>query len=93
MIRDASHSADVRVCGVPVRVGSNTDTYAQVKDRPELIKDQTTGAVLNTDHQGLAAYRARRQQIRDQQELATRVAALESKIDLILAALTSDRRE
>lgn len=94
MIRDVPDSTGVRVCGVPIRVGAASDTHALVKDRPELIKDQATGAVLNTDQQGLAAYRARRQQIRDQQVLATRVADLERKIDLILAALTSnDRRE
>jgi hypothetical protein len=84
-------TSDVRVGGSVVSVGTKNDPYARVQGRPDLIKDQATGAVLNTDQQGLAAYRARRSHHRAQEQLAERVSNLERKLDLILAAITTQR--
>lgn len=56
----------------------------KVKDQPNLVKDQVSGAVLNIDHTALAAYHARRDAIRRQQTLETRVDAIESKLDRLI---------
>ena len=63
----------------------------KVKDAPELVKDMSSGAVLNTNVKALNAYRAKRTQSskidtleKDVQELSKSVQELK---ELIIASL------
>lgn len=52
----------------------------QVEDRPELVKDTTTKAVLNTDTTALEAYRRRREAQRDVRNMCEEIDDIKNDI-------------
>jgi hypothetical protein len=48
--------------------------YARVEDHPHLLRDMTTKSILNTDREGLKAYRQKK---KDQERINT----LENKVN------------
>jgi hypothetical protein len=65
--------------------------YLKIEDAPDLIKDMSSGAVLNTNVQALEAYRRRREKLNKVDTLENKVASLEETINelksLIIAVL------
>ena len=62
-------------------------SYRKVKDHPELIKDEESKAVLNTDVTALDAYRKRRQQNRSVQTMCDDLNNLKSEMTEIKSML------
>lgn len=62
-------------------------SYTKVKDHPELIKDEDSKAVLNTDVTALEAYRKRRQQNRSVQNMCDELNNLKSEMTEIKSML------
>lgn len=56
----------------------------RVKDNPDYIKDNGTGAVLNTNVAKLKEYKLRKRQNRKIEDLQTEVAELKALIRVIL---------
>lgn len=56
----------------------------RVKDNPDYIKDDGTGAVLNTNVAKLKEYKLRKKQNRKIEDLQTEVAELKALIRVIL---------
>ena len=52
----------------------------QVKDRPELVKDEETKAVLNTDTASLDAYRKRREAQREVKTMCDEIDDIKNDI-------------
>ena len=52
----------------------------QVKDRPELVKDDVTKAVLNTDATALDAYRKRREAQREVKTMCDEIDDIKNDI-------------
>ena len=52
----------------------------QVEDRPELVKDTTTKAVLNTDTTALDAYRRRREAQREVKTMCEEIDDIKNDI-------------
>lgn len=52
----------------------------QVEDRPELVKDTTTKAVLNTDTTALEAYRRRREAQREVRNMSEEIDDIKNDI-------------
>lgn len=65
--------------------------YLKIEDAPDLIKDTSSGAVLNTNVQALEAYRRRREKLNKVDTLENKVASLEETINelksLVIAVL------
>jgi hypothetical protein len=65
--------------------------YLKIEDAPDLIKDMSSGAVLNTNVQALEAYRRRREKLNKVDTLENKVASLGETINelksLIIAVL------
>lgn len=65
--------------------------YLKIEDAPDLIKDMSSGAVLNTNVQALEAYRRRREKLNKVDTLENKVASLEETINelksLVIAVL------
>lgn len=61
--------------------------YSPIADRPDLVKDTSTGAILNKDVNALAAYKKRKanmQRIEDDiNENKNNLDKIESKVDKI----------
>ena len=68
-----------------------SDTIAKVKDEPHLVKDVTSGAVLNVDHKALEMYRARKAQARKLESTVERLDRLEARLDQIVELLLQQR--
>ena len=69
-------------------------SYAKIQDRPNLVRDTSTNAVLSVDHKGLAAYKkakSKMQAIDDLQEeneqIRNKMESIEGKLDRLLAML------
>ena len=60
----------------------------QVEDRPELVKDTTTKAVLNTDTTALDAYRRRREAQREVRNMSDEIDDIKNDIAVIKSLLT-----
>ena len=52
----------------------------QVEDRPDLVKDTTTKAVLNTDTTALEAYRRRRESQREVRNMCEEIDDIKNDI-------------
>ena len=69
--------------------------YLKIEDAPDLIKDMSSGAVLNTNVQALEAYRRRREKLNKVDTLENKVASLEETINelksLIIAVLAEKK--
>ena len=69
--------------------------YLKIEDAPDLVKDTSSGAVLNTNVQALEAYRRRREKLNKVDTLENRVASLEDTINelksLIIAVLAEKK--
>ena len=63
-------------------------TLLQVEDRPELVKDTTTKAVLNTDTTALDAYRRRREAQREVRNMSDEIDDIKNDIAVIKSLLT-----
>ena len=50
--------------------------YLKIEDAPDLVKDTSSGAVLNTNVQALQAYRKRREKFSKVDELENKVVSL-----------------
>ena len=64
--------------------------YIQVKDERDLVKDPKSKAILNTNIEGLAAYKRRKltyAKINKIDQLEDKVKNIESKIDEVLTTL------
>ena len=64
--------------------------YIQVKDEKDLVRDPKSKAILNTNVEGLAAYKKRKQtyaKIEKIDQLEDKVKSIESKIDEVLTTL------
>lgn len=59
----------------------------QVEDRPELVKDDVTKAVLNTDTTALEAYRRRREAQREVQNMSDEINDIKNDISEIKSLL------
>ena len=59
----------------------------QVKDRPELVKDDVTKAVLNTDTTALDAYRRRREAQREVKTMCEEIDDIKNDISEIKSLL------
>ena len=69
-------------------------SYAKIQDRPNLVRDTSTNAVLSVDHEGLSAYKkakSKMQAIDDLQEeneqIRYKMESIEGKLDRLLAML------
>lgn len=69
--------------------------YLKIEDAPDLVKDTSSGAVLNTNVQALEAYRKRREKLNKVDTLENKVASLEDTINelksLIIAFLAEKK--
>jgi len=64
--------------------------YIKIKNEQHLIKDPASKAVLNTNLEGLAAYKKRKQtyaKIAKIDQLEDKVKSIENKIDEVLTTL------
>ena len=59
----------------------------QVEDRPQLVKDDVTKAVLNTDTTALEAYKKRREQQRSVQNMCEEIDEIKNDINDIKVLL------
>lgn len=69
--------------------------YLKIEDAPDLVKDTSSGAVLNTNVQALEAYRKRREKLNKVDTLENKVASLEDTINelksLVIAVLAEKK--
>lgn len=69
--------------------------YLKIEDAPDLVKDTSSGAVLNTNVQALEAYRRRREKLNKVDTLENKVASLEDTINelksLVIAVLAEKK--
>jgi malate/lactate dehydrogenase len=56
------------------------DDYVKVEGNSNLIKDKSTGVILNIDKNGLAAAKRRKQLMKEQQEERETVLELKSEL-------------
>ena len=64
--------------------------YIKIKNEQYLVKDPNSKAILNTNVEGLAAYKKRKQtyaKIEKIDQLEDKVKSIESKIDEVLTTL------
>ena len=64
--------------------------YIKIKNEQHLVKDPNSKAILNTNVEGLAAYKKRKQtyaKIEKIDQLEDKVKSIESKIDEVLTTL------
>ena len=64
--------------------------YIKIKNEKHLVKDPNSKAILNTNIEGLAAYKKRKQtysKIEKIDQLEDKVKSIESKIDEVLTTL------
>jgi len=64
--------------------------YIKIKNEQHLVKDPNSKAILNTNVEGLAAYKKRKQtyaKIEKIDQLEDKVRSIESKIDEVLTTL------
>ena len=64
--------------------------YIKIKNEQHLVKDPNSKAILNTNVEGLAAYKKRKQtyaKIEKIDQLEDNVKSIESKIDEVLTTL------
>ena len=54
--------------------------FLKIEDAPDLVKDTSSGAVLNTNLKSLEAYRKQRDKAKKAEQLESRVAVLESTV-------------
>lgn len=64
-----------------------TDKYHKVEDRPDLIKDSDTGAILNTSISALEAYKKQRSHLGKINTIENDVNHLKSDINEIKSLL------
>lgn len=68
----------------------------KIKDAPGIVKDITTGALLNTNTEALLAYRARREHAEKVNTLQSDVQNLKSELkeikELLLALVSSEKK-
>lgn len=64
-----------------------TDKYHKVEDRPDLIKDNETGAILNTSLSALEAYKKQRSHLGKINTIENDVNSLKSDINEIKSLL------
>lgn len=64
-----------------------TDKYHKVEDRPDLIKDNDTGAILNTSISALEAYKKQRSHLGKINTIENDVNSLKSDINEIKSLL------
>ena len=69
-------------------------SYARIKDRPGLVRDMSTNAVLSVDNQALAAYKKSKMKMKMIDELQEqsvtvqeKMKTIEDKLDRLLAIL------
>ena len=56
-------------------------------DVPDLVKDETSGALLNTNNAALASYKMKKKQIAEMKNIHERLNKLEDTMSLILTEL------
>jgi hypothetical protein len=61
--------------------------YTKVTDNEDLVKDKSTGAVLNVDNQSLNNYRARRARQQEIDGSLSKIEKLESDVNEIKSLL------
>lgn len=61
--------------------------YVKVEDAPDLVKDLSSGAVLNTNIQALEAYRKRREKLNKTEQLEDRVITIENTLNELKSLL------
>jgi len=54
--------------------------FLKIEDAPDLVKDTSSGAVLNTNLKSLEAYRKQRDKAKKVEQLESRVMVLESTV-------------
>lgn len=54
--------------------------FLKIEDAPDLVKDTSSGAVLNTNLKSLEAYKKQRDKAKKVEQLENRVMVLESKV-------------
>jgi hypothetical protein len=64
-----------------------TDKYYKIEDRPDLIKDNDTGAILNTSISALEAYKKQRSHLGKINTIENDVNSLKSDINEIKSLL------
>jgi hypothetical protein len=69
--------------------------YVKVENAPDLVKDLSSGAVLNTNVQALEAYRKRREKLNKTEQLENRVTTIENTLNelksLLIAVLAEKK--
>lgn len=63
--------------------------YSKVKDDENLVRDENTRAILNTDKEGLRAYRAKKEKYREIDNMKEDVSYLKNEMDEIKSMLKS----
>ena len=63
--------------------------YVKVEDAPDLVKDLSSGAVLNTNVQALQAYRKRREKLNKTEQLEDRVTTIENTLNELKSLLVA----
>ena len=72
--------------------------YTKIVDRPSLVRDTSSNAVLNTDNTALAAYKRSKKKMqsideikRENETLKEKVARLELKLDYLVDVLERNK--
>jgi len=69
--------------------------YVKVENAPDLVKDLSSGAVLNTNVQALEAYRKRREKLNKTEQLENRVTTIENtrnELKSLLIAVLAEKK-
>jgi tetrahydromethanopterin S-methyltransferase subunit B len=59
-------------------------SIVKVKDNPDLVRDTESGAILNTNNEGLSAYKKRKKQQNRINNLEDKVESMDAKLDKLL---------
>lgn len=62
--------------------------FLKIEDAPDLVKDTSSGAVLNTNLKSLEAYRKQRDKAKKVEHLEHRIVALEATVQDLKNLLT-----
>jgi len=69
-----------------------------VKDRPGLVKDINSGAILNVDNRSLEAYKKRKQHaaqiesvVKDNERIKHQMKSIEDKLDKLLQLVNTNK--
>lgn len=61
--------------------------HVKVKDNPDLVRDMSSNAILNTNSEALQAYKLRKKNAQKVDILEERIKSIEDKLTLILEKL------